>query len=592
MSWAHQRPQAASGPRRAAVLGLDVSCDVSDVDLQLGNPLVGLSGARLLGGDVVEDLVACVLVGGDLGIEVSQGVLELSDPLVVGAQLGLGLNELGLGVVGLVVSLLAGLAPVLDGLLGGVELVLLLGDVGVGLVDTLIETVDLGRVAALLERAELLLGLSQLGLLVHELAVETVDLVVEITDRGLVGSDGLLRLGDILVRGLAALDELSLLGLQLLDLAGGVLVGTLKGSKLLLEVVELALGVLSVGLLALQEILGLVKLLLDEILADRKLGCVVLLLQPINLALQAGNALAGVVDLLLGTSDLELELLDLVLVTALLVLELVDLLVDLGDLLLVVRSGGGVVNDLLVLGEIGTGLILLALQIGNLALGVGDGLLEVLDLLGLGVDLILRSVLGLGGVKLLVEILEIILQVLDVGLGVFGLLLGVRLLGVETLALVLPLVELGRVEVNGLLLLLGVGLGVLEFLRLALANLEVGVELALGLLTSDVEALNGLVGIGNDVLGFLELGDVLVMVLGESIDLVVDVSEVGLELGDVLVSGGIVKSILGVGEGRLLLVDDLLAASTLSLSALWFSWSLARLSWAALRSAWALSTAA
>lgn len=324
---------------------------------------------------------------------------------------------------------------------------------------------------------------------------------------------------------------------------------------------------LSVGLLTLQEILGIVKSLLGERLADSGLGCVVRLLQAVNLVLQAGNALAGVVDLLLGTSDLELELLDLVLVTALLVLELVDLLVDLGDLLLVVRSGGGVVNDLLVLGEIGTGLILLALQIGNLALGVGDGLLEVLDLLGLGVDLILRSVLGLGGVKLLVEILEIILQVLDVGPGVFGLLLGVRLLGVETLALVLPLVELGRVEVNGLLLLLGVGLGVLELLRLALANLEVGVELALGLLTSDVEALNGLVGIGNDVLGFLELGDVLV-------------------------SGGIVKSILGVGEGRLLLVDDLLAASTLSLSALWFSWSLARLSLSALRSAWALSTAA
>ena len=325
---------------------------------------------------------------------------------------------------------------------------------------------------------------------------------------------------------------------------------------------------LSVGLLTLQEILGIVKSLLGERLAGSGLGCVVRLLQAVNLVLQAGNALAGVVDLLLGTSDLELELLDLVLVTALLVLELVDLLVDLGDLLLVVRSGGGVVNDLLVLGEIGTGLILLALQIGNLALGVGDGLLEVLDLLGLGVDLILRSVLGLGGVKLLVEILEIILQALDVGLGVFGLLLGVRLLGVETLALVLPLVELGRVEVNGLLLLLGVGLGVLEFLRLALANLEVGVEPALGLLTSDVEALNGLVGIGNDVLGFLEFGDVLVMVLGESIDLVVDVSEVGLELGDVLVSGGIVKSILGVGEGRLLLVDDLLGGLDLVLVSL------------------------
>ena len=57
----------------------------------------------------------------------------------------------------------------------------------------------------------------------------------------------------------------------------------------------------------------------------------------------------------------------------------------------------------------------------------------------------------------------------------------------------------------------------------------------------------------------------LVVVLGERVDLVVDVSEVGLELGDVLVSGGIVEGILGVVEGGLLLVDDLLGGLDLVL---------------------------
>ena len=108
----------------------------------------------------------------------------------------------------------------------------------------------------------------------------------------------------------------------------------------------------------------------------------------------------------------------------------------------------------------------------------------------------------------------------------------------------------------------------------------------------DLQLGNPLVGLsGARLLGGDVVEDLVACVLVGG-DLGIEVSQGVLELGDVLVSGGIVKSILGVGEGRLLLVDDLLAASTLSLSALWFSWSLARLSLSALRSAWALSTAA
>merc|ERR1719447_1452014 len=576
----------------------------------------GFSALSELVGEVVD------LVGEDLVL-----ALETFDVLEGLFVLGLELEELGGIAAGL---LLAGLQldgdvlaldlPVGDEL---VELTLLLlhgGGVGVGALDVDHEILDLAgeTVLGLLEgRAfaesllDLFLGLGQLGgqlaLGLLELlgASNTFLLVLGAPHLGLGGG-----LGERAVKLALGFDLLLELLLDRVEISLGVLEGGSQGG--------LGAGLLLEGALGVLELVAQLLLQLGEG-ADLVLGILQLAQQIAVLGLQAllggsqlGNEASVLLDLAVAVGQLELELLGkllggglaldnavvllseiqqlagkrllLLLQVVLELLELIDLIAHLRDgigVLLAEGAGDGLVTDV--------GLLEVAAELEQLALArlvesglSGGGAAGVLETLGQLVQLfgqIGTLLLDLGAGLALG--LELLFDLLDAGGGVLDLLLGAGDGGV--LILVLG-DETGVFGVLALRRLLEVALHALEIVDAGEGSLELGLQLALGLVQVSAGFLLALQTVLELVQGGLELS----LDLGKVVDLVLlglevvggfpvvllDLLLLAGELGDELVLLGHlvlerldlgllgVLLLLGLGEGSLEVLDVLLELLT------------------------------
>merc|ERR1719447_2207878 len=514
----------------------------------------GFSALSELVGEVVD------LVGEDLVL-----ALETFDVLEGLLVLGLELEELGGIAAGL---LLAGLQldgdvlaldlPVGDEL---VELTLLLlhgGGVGVGALDVDHQILDLAgeTVLGLLEgRAfaesllDLLLGLGELGgqlalgLLQLLGAGDALLLVLGAPHLGLGGG-----LGERAVKLALGLDLLLELPLHRVEVSLSVLEGGSEGG--------LGAGLLLEGALGVLELMTQLLLQLGES-ADLVLGVLQLAEQVSVLGLEAllgggqlGNEASVLLDLAVAVGQLELELLGellggglalddaivllgevqqlarerllLLLQVVLELLELVDLVAHLGDgvgVLLAQSAGDGLVPDvgffevaakfeqLALAGLVKSGLS------GGGATGILETLGELVQLLGQVGSLLLN--LGAG----LALGFELLLDLFNAGGGVLDLLLGagdgrvlVLVLGDE--AAVLGVLALRR--------LLQVALHALQVVDGGQRGLQLGLELALGL----VQIGAGLLLALQSILELIEGGLELSLDLGQVVDLVL----LGLEV--------------------------------------------------------------